>query len=257
MTLSLPPSAGTAREGAILDRVLAGTFEVRWATLTSQHQGHEAEFEVFADALKIDGVRVNVSADTQQKIADVLGCFLLTPKLADLLWAQRGVTLPPFPRPITSSTTAMIEHSAKIDAALSQLPPTEGILATVGKHWVLDNALASKPGRAMNYGWHFEGAAYQNIKGEVCASLLKEPSGSYTRLIQGRGTAHDRYHVDYSQTCVLVARTARVDGQPMDLSELLTNSELAPLASHQGPLVLLRQPGVDVVRGEGIEPSIA
>lgn len=244
MSLELPPNVGQDREQAIRDYVRNGTYEVNWAKVVSTHAGHTGEFWVFADALKIEGVRVNVSAETEQIIADLLGCVLLTPKLADLIWMQRAVTLPPFPRPITATTQAMVEHSAKIDAALLKLDYKEGIVATVGKHWVLDNDLLVKTGRAMNYGWHFEGASFQGIKGEPVATLMKDDKGQYMRLIQGRGTAHDMHHADYSQICVLASRECIIDGQPMDILTLLQDPALAPMISHQGALKLTRQPGV-------------
>lgn len=244
MSLDLPPDVGPAREQAIREYVRNSNFEVSWAKVTSTHGEHTGEFWVFADALKIDGVRVNVSAETEQIIADLLGCTLLTAKLADMIWAQRAITLPPFPRQITATTQAMIEHSAKIDAALLKAGYTEGLIATVGKHWLIDNDLLVKAGRAMNYGWHFAGSNFQGIKGEVVATLMKDQSGQYERLIQGRGTAHDMHHADYSQTCVLASRECIVDGQTMDIFDVFRSPDLAPLVSHQGVLKLFRQPGV-------------
>lgn len=245
--LGLPPNVGPERETAIFQAVLDGRTTNEWAKITSSYKDHTAEFNVFADALKLEGVRVNVSAETEQKIADAMGCLLLTPKLADLLWAQAAVRVAPRPRPITATTKAMVEHSFDIDKQL-QGNPTEGLLIqTVGKHWVIDELLAQKPNRAMNYGWHFEGSNFQGLTGEVCASLMKDPkTGAYCRLIQGRGTAHDMHHSDYSQICVLVARTCTVDGMERDLGDILQDPELAYLANQTGKMTVLRQPGVPV-----------
>ena len=231
------------REAYILEQVQAGNYDVRWTQVISSNAGHTAEFTVMADALKVEGVRVNVSARLEQGIADALGCLLLTPKLADLIWEQRTVTLRPYPREITASTASMLEHSMKIESALEALGgPTDGLIATVGKHWVIDKDLAAHPGKAENYGWHFEGAAFQGIKGETVASLAKDPkTGAYLRLIQGRGWCHDAGHVDYSQTCVLVLNTCRVDGCDMLLKDLLADPSLASLASHNGVVLNTRQ----------------
>lgn len=248
MSLNLPPTSGTAREKAIIDYIKNGAADISWAKVTSKSKDHTGEFKVFADALKIEGVRVNVSAETEQVIADLLGCMLLTAKLADLIWSQRTVTLPPFPRAITASTQAMIEHSTKIDTALAKIDYSgNGIVATVGKHWLIDNDLRLKPGSAMNYGWHFEGPSTSGIVGAPVATLMKDAKGQYMRLIQGRGTAHDMHHVDYSQTCVLVSRSCIIDGEEMDLHNVMRNADLAPLMSHQGILLLDRQPGVPEV----------
>lgn len=240
------PESGAAlsqRNSAILHASLAGKATNDWSTIESTYKNHVGKFHVFSDALKIAGVRVNVSAEMEQQIADSMGCLLLTPKLADLMWAQATVRIAPRPRPITASTRAMVEHSLAIDA---QLPPnTQGLIQTVGKHWVIDELLATKTNRAMNYGWHFSGSSYNGIKGEVVASLMKNlKTGQYIRLIQGRGTAHDAGHFDYSQTCCLVARECVVDGQSMDLVDVLKDTELANLANQSGKMTIFRQPGV-------------
>lgn len=202
---------------AIYQEILNGHYDApEWADVTSEIPDHTATFHVFADALKIDGVRVNVSAEYEQKIADALGCSLLTPKLADLIWLQKTALLTPYPMTITSSVQGMLTHSANIDKGLAAIGYTSGLICTVGKHWVIDNAIATN-GKACNYGWHFNGQSYQGITGETCASLIKDPkTGMYYRLIQGRGTAHDMYHADYClapETRVLTAdlRWVRID----------------------------------------------
>jgi hypothetical protein len=142
----------------------------------------------------------------------------------------------------------MIDHSKRVDDLIVKAKGgglwAGELLCPVGKHWVIDQALASKPGRAMNYGWSFEGATYQGIKGEVCASLMKDQHGQYVRVIQGRGTQHDPSHADYSQVVVLASTDCSVDGAPMKLADVLTSPDLAPLISHQGAISVLRQPGV-------------
>ncbi len=231
-------------------------FSYTTSTVTSTYQGHTAVFYVFSDALKIEGVRINVSANIEQQIADRLGCLLLTPKLADMIWEQRTVTLPPMPRPITSATSAMIDNSAKIDAALAAQGNPPGLVSTTGKHWVIDQSLASKPGKACNYGWHFAGSNFQGLLGEVAVSLIKDSSGQYLRLIQGRGWAHDMSHVDYSQICVLVQRNCTVDGQDCDLVDLLKDPVLSYLASNTGVMTIFRQPGVPEYSGPIVMPQI-
>jgi len=236
MGLQLPPSSTPDREQAIRDYVKAGNYEVTWAKITSDHNGRHAEFQVFGDSLKIEGVRVNVSAETQQILADMLGCSLLTPHLLDLMWLQRDGTLKPHPRPITSSTQAMLDHSADIDKDLANFSAPPSLLMTTGKNWTISNGLLAHPGKAENYGWHFEGVL-PGIPSEAGVT----PS---VRLIQGQGWAHDMHHVDYSQICMLVSRKCTVDGQEMDIQAVLTDPYLAPLANHDGVLQVLRQPGV-------------
>jgi hypothetical protein len=247
MTLDLPPDAGSERDAAILQRITDGAYDpIKWASITSTIEGHTGIFMVFGDALMMDGVRINVSAGVEQKIADALDCLLLTPKLADLIWEQRDCTLAPFPGSTIgmSTTKAMVEHSAKLDVALAKFTAQPTLISTVGKHWVIDNDLLRHSGMACNYGWHFEGPSFQGITGEAVVTGAKDPHGQVMRLIQGRGWRHDQHHTDYSQTCVLVAKTCTIDGTPMDITDVLQDEALAGLASHEGVMCVFRQPGV-------------
>jgi hypothetical protein len=238
--MNLPEKPGPDRDAAILQYIRGGNYDVSWAQLVAG----PVSINVFADALKIDGIRINVSALLQQQIADLLGCMLLTPKIADLLYAARAVTLDPSPQSIDASTTAMIVHSKRVDDALAAAGGVGpgGIVQTSGKHWVIANALEAHPGRAENYGWHFAGATFggSSWEGAVTPGM---------RLIQGQGWAHDMSHVDYSQTCFLMHRACIVNGTPMDLAAVLTDADLASNLSHEGPLRVLRQPGVPTLQG--------
>jgi hypothetical protein len=240
-----PSTHGPEREAKILECVRNGRAKYNFVKITSEHNGHKAEFLVFEDALKVDGVRVNVNAITQQQIADLLRCILPTAKLYDIMWDQCKHRICPFPRTITSTTQAMIEHSQDIDESLAEMNFPNGLKSTVGKIWIVDNSLASKPGKACNYGWHYgTQSAYKGIKGNVNASLMKDSNGLYWYMIQGRGWHHDAMHTDYSQVCVLVSRQCWVDGVEMNVVDVLKNPELAPLANHDGVLKVLRQPNV-------------
>lgn len=236
------PNTLPERETYILQQVQQGCYEADWNPVDSVIDGHTARFWVMTDALKVDGVRVSVSADLEQKIADRLGASLLTPKLADLLHAQAEIIIDPLPRSITSSTQAMLDQDRKITEAIEAAAPggaKGAIVSTVGKHWVIDHQLASTM-RAVNYGWHFKGTNFKGIKGFPPES--GHPKG--TSIIQPSSTAHNIRHVDYSQVCVLVLKACLVDGQISSLADVLTDPDLAFLASHCGALKVLRQPGV-------------
>ncbi len=235
----IPTNVGTARDQWILDAIASGQATYEFAPVHSTYNGHEATFYIFRDALKIDGVRILVTAKLAQQIADLLDCSLLTPKLADLLFEQGTVRLPPLPRqPVTSDTKTMIAQSERIDKEIDKAGGDDGgIIQTVGKHWVLVNKI-NGTSKAANYGWHFEGKTFGGQKYEATVSI---PGG---RLIQGVGTAHNASHVDYSQNLVLVSNDVEVDGETVRLQDLLQDPEYAGLASHEGVLKVLRQPGV-------------
>jgi hypothetical protein len=243
----LDPAYGDLVRGAIG----AGKYEMPWAPLKSTIPGHSATFQVSGDALKIAGVRINVSAQLQQQIADALGALLLTPRLLDLLWAERAVTLPPSPQPIAATSAAMIAHSARVDALLAKAGgvPKGGIVQTVGKQWVVSNALEAHPGRAENMGWHFAGPTFGG------QAFEPSPTLPGVRLIQGPGWAHDIHHLDYSQVCCLVHRSCVVDGESRDLADVVRDAALAPLATGpEGVLRILRQPGVPIYACAAITP---
>jgi hypothetical protein len=248
--MSLPPDfplkAGPARDKAILDAVDGGLVTPRWTNITSSIPGHEATFQVLADGLSLGGVRLNGSATLLQKVADKLGASLMTPRLLDLAFLQATAVIPPLPMwPADDSTASMVKESQKMDAAIDALKGGKRTLvAPIGKNWVLSNALLrAKPGHAALYGWA--------VASEWRPLIPKIPTYPGTlpgiQNIQPLATPHDAQYTDYAMLMDLVRRQCVVDGQPMDLLTVLRNPELAPLASHEGALQVLRQPGVPVL----------
>jgi hypothetical protein len=243
-----PPKPGAAgesldaRERATLAAVRAGRADLEWLPIKSSAGGHTARFWVLADALRIDGVRVNAGARLQQEIADLLGARLLTPRLSDLRFEQAQIRIPPQPMPIAASLAAEREHSARVDRAIVKVAGKLGaargrIVSTVGKDWTIGNALQLHPGRGQNYGWHFAGRTFEGIAGHPSSS----PGVS---VIQPAATVHGLDQNDYSQTVVLVRQGAELDGDPAQLDRILQDPKLAALASSEGPLRVVRQPGV-------------
>jgi hypothetical protein len=139
------------------------------------------------------------------------------------------------PEPVTPPPQPVTPHDKPITNVA--VVASGEILQTVGKQWILDNKIADGK-KACNYGWHFHGATFGGSKFEASVSLPD------VRVIQGVGTRHDRHHTDYSQTCVLASQEATYQGQQRQLSDLLTDPEASRLISHQGPLLITRQPGV-------------
>lgn len=249
MSFSLQTLNSRNRDELLLNEIKAGNCEFKYLPITSTYKNHTATFEVFADALKIEGVRINVSAKLQQEIADHMGCLLMTAKIADLRYQQANTILKPHPRYDASGgrlmTTVdwMIWHSSQIDNDLAKINIDYGIIDTVGKHWIIDDTL-SKPkikDMSINYGWHYKSGAVSGVPRDLPVSY-KEIPGVY--MIQSRGYRHSYIHFDYSQVCVLVARDCIVDGVRKDLVEVLKDPELSYLAHHTGPTNVWRQPGV-------------
>jgi hypothetical protein len=232
-----PPLTSPAYADAIVAAVANGGFDHTFVPLTVSANGHQATFQVSQDALKVDGVRVNASAFLQQRIADLLGAHLVTPKLFDQMWRTRATTLLPCTQPITSSVAGMVRHSACVDRELAAAggAPDGGIVQTVGKTWVLSNRLS--PTVAMNMGWHLA-APLPGVPFDPAPTLPGE------HLIQSPGTHHDPNWIDYSQVCLFVSAECVVDGLTAAFAEVAQSPDLAALVSHEGPLRFLRQPGL-------------
>ena len=82
------------------------------------------------------------------------------------------------------------------------------------KDLVLTNRLSSAPGRVAIYGWH-------------------RPGGN---PIQPLSTVHGAEYADYSHGIRLVSRTAFVNGQAVDLQDLLMDGTYAGLLNTDGPI---------------------
>lgn len=234
------PKSPYAREDVILEQIKAGNFSYQMSEVTYEEKGNKISFKVMSDALKIDGLRVNASARLLQRIADVTGLSMLTPKMADIVYNSTKLRIGPKPRPISSSNEAMVSHSQDVDKALKALaeydPNANQLVDTVGKYWVLCNKV--KNDRAATYGWHFVGSSYMGITGFPCESKMPY------RCIQNATVGHDDGHVDYSQTIRLACKSVLVNDIQMNLLDLWKNPDLCYLVSHEGPLAIDRQPRV-------------
>lgn len=237
----LPTQPGPERDLAILRAVDTGALAPSWVPVTSSANGHTATFYVLQDAMKLGGVRISTSARILQQIADKLSASLMTPKLLDLAFQQAQVVIPPCPLwPADETTEGMDKESALMDARVAGRP---GLVAPIGKNWVLSNMLtAAKPGHAALYGWAvapefatvFKKANVPTYKG-VTAGIQN---------IQPLATPHDIDYVDYAMLNSLVKRQCVVDGVKRDLWDVMRDPQLCALVSHEGPLKVLRQPGV-------------
>jgi hypothetical protein len=223
----------------VLGAIAEGNFEHVFVPITIQTGDHTGIFLVSQDALKIDGVRINASAILQQHIADLLGAYLLTPKLLDQMWAQRAVTLIPCTQTINSTSEGMIQHSKCVDEQLDQAGgvPPGGIVQTVGKTWVLTNKLLTLANKAVNMGWYVE-------KPMAGLPFDAAPTLADAHMIQSPGYSHYPGHLDYSQDVLLVHRTVTADNQLTDFASVAKSPELSLLVNPHGVLRVLRQPGV-------------
>jgi len=235
------------RQKFIFDQVVAGNFEAVWVPLEYDVVGKKVKLDVMSDALKIGGVRVNVTAMLQQQLADVFDASLLTAQVADFMYANASCRIAPSPQPISSSVQSMLAHSQRVDKLLGTY--NGGIVSPAGKHWILDKKLEYARGQACNYGWHFTGASFNGITGFPAATLY---CGKGAKVIQPNATAHDPHHTDYSQTCQLVSQQCWIDGIEYRFSDLVKDPDMSHLITSNGPLKNDRQPGVQQITGQQV-----
>jgi hypothetical protein len=220
---------GPARERQILEAVKACGHEHSWSPVTHAARGHHATLYVSTDALKIEGVRVATTADTAQRVADLLGASLQTTLVSDLSWEQAAVRVPPQlqnPDVHMSDWSRVVQHSQAIDKLVAV---RAGLTRNVGKSWVLSDRLKTASAAA-NYGWYAAAAPYTSWSGR--------------RMWQTLGTRHNTQHVDYSQTLVFLRNTLEVDGVERSLFEVMRDSELSWLVNDTGVMTVTRMPGI-------------
>lgn len=217
---------GPRREAQILDLAKSGQLAgIDWHELTLRRGELSCTIRVSSDAIKLrDGTRITVSMPTAQRIADLFDASIITSKICDEIWMAADVVLSPMPIAPDAKMAywhRTIAHSQSVDR---QLAGRTGLVAPVGKDFVLCNrALFTGGGRCAIYGWHLPGG----------------------KPIQPVSTRHVRDYTDYSQTLRLVHNVVTVDGESRQLAEVLQSPDLASLLSHEGPLQAVRVPGVD------------
>jgi peptidoglycan hydrolase-like protein with peptidoglycan-binding domain len=182
-----------------------------------------------------DTLRFSVNHTTAQRIADLFHAILPTTKISDAIFKRADVSITPCtqtPDAAMANTSRMVRHHREVE---KKRAGRTGLVATVGKDWVITNQLEGRPDRAANYGWHDAHA----------------PNG---KVWQPLGLAHNRFHVDYSQVVRLVKRTMQVDGADRDIVDVLRDPTLSALVSSEGPIKLWRLAAVPEPGGSSSSP---
>lgn len=254
MPFVVPSSAlDPAYDAAILAAISNQQFDHIYAPVTntitdSSGTQHSGTFYLSADPIKIDGVRWGMGAKLMQQVADLIGAIFPTPLLRDLQWRQAALKIDPVTigmlgRPLSdlSLTATMRAYSAAVDRSISNVGGIpKGGAAPSGKPWVLSNAILNHPGKADNFGW-FVNTSANNWLGVPLYPADGDPA---LRMIQTEGFAHGLDQSDYSETPIFAYRWCVVDGVTRDIADIYRDPVLSKLVSHEGPLELVRQPGV-------------
>ena len=212
-------------EFAVTGELLAGNLPEshrQWQTIRTEFSDangrtHTAEYQVLPDYLSVgsdaDFVRVPLTPQTAQRIADAFGCSLPTRKMVEAI--TRVATVRLRPQPLTQDREAVatfVQHHRLIEEQWGNRP--RGLVAGIKKDVVITNRLGERPQRVAIYGWH-------------------HPDG---RPIQDLTIVHRNGYVDYSHGVRLVRREILVDGRPRDIRHVLIDPVLHPLLSDEGPV---------------------
>jgi hypothetical protein len=183
-----------------------------------------ATLEVMPDYLAVgtdaDFVRVPMTPQTAQQIADLFGCTLPTRKIVDAI--DRVAEAKVAPHPMTKDREAIVtfaEHNRIIDSQRADKPLGLLLIGTK-KDIVLTPRIFEKPQRLAIYGWR---------------QLNGQP-------IQPLTIVHWNRYVDYSHGVRLVNDSIELDGKSVKISELLADPDRCGLVSDEGPMNAPRYP---------------
>jgi len=223
------------REAAILHEITSGNFPnflrtfktvpIRGSTkLAKGERVIDATIDVMPDYLAVgsdtDFLRMPMTPQTAQAIADRFECVLPTRKLVDAIDEAAEVRIAPHPMTEAREAIATFaEHNSIIEKQRSGKPL--GLL-TIGtkKDIVLTPRIFEKPQRLAIYGWR---------------QLNGQP-------IQPLTIVHWDQYVDYSHGVRLVRDTLELDGKRVKIVELLADPNRCGLVSDEGPMKPPRYP---------------
>jgi hypothetical protein len=179
---------------------------------------HTATIAVMPDYLAIgsdsDFIRVPMTPQTAQRIADAFGCSLPTRKIVDEVHRNAAIKLDPIPLTEARETVeTFARHNALIVKQRDDWKPGE-LASGIKKDVVITNRLGEKPTRVAIYGWH-------------------KADGT---PIQPLTIVHRETYVDYSHGVRLITRTVTVDGKPRDMRHALHSPDAAGLLTDEGPI---------------------
>jgi hypothetical protein len=216
---------GQAREDRIYEQFANGNvpdFLQNSVIVNVSAGGHSISYSVMPDVLSIgmdnDYLRVPRNPLTAQKIADLYKCSLPTRKMVNDIWTHSPVRLTPHNLPPTAAMTStkyFIDHNTFIEGQLAKLDWELGqMVSGHKKDVVISNGLHKPNNRVAIYGWINNGIPIQGLN----------------------AISHNDKYCDYSHGIRLIDRNVVVDGQPMDLVNVMTHPTLCALVSDEGPI---------------------
>ena len=218
------PYTNEINRGNIPDFLLSmKRVKVEWASPAGIK--HECVFKVLPDYLAVgsdsDFVRIPMTPDTAQRIADLTDTLLPSIKMADAIYMNARVKLEPQPLPEgppMDSNEYYLDHNRMIEHQRLEVGAKLGsLIAGDKKDLVITNRLNDNPGHLAIYGWH------------------RMEDGKPVP-IQPLSTAHLKDYVDYSHGVRLVSKNVLLDGKVTSIVNILRDPELSGILSDEGTI---------------------
>ncbi|MBU1105507.1 MAG: hypothetical protein KKB51_02470 [Candidatus Riflebacteria bacterium] len=224
------------REQAILNEILAGNIpsflrefkEIEVSRKLQDGKVHVIKYKVMPDVLAIgsdsDFVRMPMSPLAAQVIAEKFGCILPTTQMSDDIYKNAQTKLLPEPmsggkyknwQQRMTKNEFYTEHQSLVEAQCRKVGHQNGMLiAGHKKDVIISNFLDSHKKNVIIYGWH--------------------DGRNGGKPIQGYGWGHENTYADYSHGIRLIESEVEVDGEKMDIKDVLADRTLSKLLSKEG-----------------------
>ncbi len=239
----------TDREKAVVREILSGnvpSFSRKLRSLkisqTINAKSYELIFFTVCDYMAIgsdqDYLYIPMTPSTAQYLADKLSCSLPTKKIVDNIYTNAEIKLSPQPIPPSNEMTTIPvfkQHTDSIKTQISQLGfdrSTDSILAGHKKDIIISNKIYSPDRdyeRVVIYGWHL----------------------SKNNPIQPVYNGHIATYADYSHGVRLISKLAFINGDSIQVDEILKDSDLSALLSSEGPINKPYYPESDIFTSVG------
>ena len=199
---------------------------------------YECTFFATCDYLAIgsdqDYLYIPMTPAAAQYLADRLHCLLPTKKMVDLIYSKAEIKLHPQPIPPSSKMTTVPvfkQHTDSIRQQIAQIGfdrSSNFIIAGHKKDIIISNKIYSPDRtyeRVVIYGWH------------LCEN----------HPIQPVYNGHHAEYADYSHGVRLISKIAYLNGDTVQVDEILKDASLSALLSDEGPIARPYYPSRDIL----------
>jgi hypothetical protein len=220
------------REKAVLREILSGnvpSFSRKLRSIkinrTVDNKYYKLIYFAACDYMAIgsdqDYLYIPLTPSTAQYLADSLDCLLPTKKIVDDIYMNSEIKLSPQPIPPSEKMTTIPVFAQHTDSILLQLSnlgfdrSASDIIAGHKKDIILSNEIYSperNSGRVVIYGWH----------------------KSENHPIQPVYNGHIDAYVDYSHGVRFISEAAFLNGNPIQVIDILMDQVLSAILSNEG-----------------------